>query len=320
MDNIMPTVSVIMNCLNCSKYLKEAIDSVFAQTYQDWEIIFFDDNSSDNSLEIAKSYGKNVKCFRSDQTYSLGQARNLAIEKSSGKYLAFLDCDDKWLPAKLQKQVNEFEKDESVGIVCSNAFLFNKNGEDFPHPDYLKTIPPQGLVFGELLKNYFLCLPTVAIRKEVLLSIGEWFDKRFSQIEEVDVFLRIAKNWKVAYIPEVLAKYRIHRDSWTYTHMSKSPEEKELLIEKFSKLYPNFKEDYKDEVAALQNQISYKRFYDLWSKGQAKKARAYFKPYLKFNKKLLPYIFSYVMPSSIFYSLVRIAIKIRLINKPAEFR
>ena len=87
----MPEVSVIMNCLNGERYLKEAVDSVFAQSFQDWEIIFWDNASTDSSPEIAQTYGDRVRYFRSDVTYSLGKERNLAISRASGEYMALLD-------------------------------------------------------------------------------------------------------------------------------------------------------------------------------------------------------------------------------------
>ena len=100
-----PKVSIIMNCLNGEQYLKQAMDSVFKQTYDDWEAIFFDNTSTDNSAAIAKSYGERVRYFKSQTTYPLGKARNLAINETKGEFIAFLDCDDIWLPQKLEKQV-----------------------------------------------------------------------------------------------------------------------------------------------------------------------------------------------------------------------
>ena len=88
------SVSIIMNCFNGEEFLVEAIDSVFNQTYTDWEIIFFDNASTDGSREIAKSYGSKLKYFRINKTVPLGEARNKAITNASGKYLAFLDCDE----------------------------------------------------------------------------------------------------------------------------------------------------------------------------------------------------------------------------------
>jgi glycosyltransferase involved in cell wall biosynthesis len=96
----MPKVSIIMNCWNCGKYLREALDSAFGQTYKDFEVIFWDNLSSDSSIEIAKQYP--VRFFSNTRPLPLGESRNLAIEQAASKYIAFLDCDDVWLPTKLE--------------------------------------------------------------------------------------------------------------------------------------------------------------------------------------------------------------------------
>ena len=97
-----PLVSIIMNCFNGEEFLCEAIDSVYAQSYTNWEIIFWDNASTDQTASIAKSYDKKLKYFRTSKTTSLGEARVAATKKARGKYLAFLDVDDKkyWLKPK----------------------------------------------------------------------------------------------------------------------------------------------------------------------------------------------------------------------------
>src|SRR3989304_6187690 len=106
----MARVSIIMNCLNCAKYLREAIDSIYAQTYKDWEIIFWDNASTDDSAVIAGNYDGRLRYFRDEEVVPLGKSRNLAMEKAGGEYIAFLDCDDKWMPEKLERQIPLFER------------------------------------------------------------------------------------------------------------------------------------------------------------------------------------------------------------------
>ena len=122
-----PLVSIIMNCLNGSKYLNEAIKSVLDQTYKNWEIIFFDNNSTDQSRSILQKYNeKRIKYFKSKVTHTLYKARNLAIKKSKGDLIAFLDVDDWWTKNKLKKQVNFFLTNKAVDVIYSNVFLFNE--------------------------------------------------------------------------------------------------------------------------------------------------------------------------------------------------
>jgi len=124
----MPEVSVIMNCLNCAKFLREAIDSVYAQNYQDWEIILWDNASTDNSADIAKSYDSKLRYFRGEHTIPLGYARNMALEKANGTYVAFLDCDDLWLPEKLETQIELLKKNPEVALVFSNSYVIDMSG------------------------------------------------------------------------------------------------------------------------------------------------------------------------------------------------
>ncbi|MFA6387273.1 MAG: glycosyltransferase [Candidatus Paceibacterota bacterium] len=293
-----------MNCLNCAEYLGEALDSVFSQTYKNWEIILWDNASMDNSAEIAKSYGERVKYFRSDKTYPLGRARNLAIEKATGRYVAFLDCDDIWLPEKLEKQISALSSDSEVGLVFSDAIYFNKKSKSFQL--YGKNKPPEGYVFGSLLKKWFLCLSTVVIKKETLSGLNEWFDARFNYIEDTDLFLRIAYDWKIAYVDDVLAKYRMHEESWTYKYYLFFPEEKEILVKKLLNLYPNLSKEYSCELKAMQAHINYEKFVLYWKKNERKRARQYLRPFIMSDKKLLlAYIFSYFFSFPFFMFLLR---------------
>lgn len=297
-----PIVSVIMNCFNGDKYLAEAIDSVFAQTYKNWEIIFWDNMSTDQSAKIAKSYDRKLRYFKGEEFLPLGAARNKAIEQARGEYIAFLDCDDIWLPQKLERQIPIFNNDLKVGLVFSDAIYFNQKGKFFRLYDKKK--PPEGYVFRQLLKNYFLCLPTVIIRKITLFGLSEWFDSRFNYIEEADLFLRIAHDWKLAYVNEILAKYRMHKGSWTFSHKHSFSNEGEILIGKLLNLYLNFSKEYNRELKVMKSQIGYEKFSLYWKNREKKKARQYLRPFLWLDKKLLlPYIFSYFFPFS-FYTFL----------------
>lgn len=210
-----PTVSVIMNCYNCSRYLKEAIDSVYNQTYSDWEIIFWDNVSTDNSAEIAKSYDSKLRYFRGDKNVLLGNARNLAINKAEGKYVAFLDCDDVWLPSKLQKQVSLFERNPDVKLVFSDCNVINSKRE-FMYRLFSLQQPYRGFVFNELLlSNNFIPLVTAIVERSVFDNVGI-FDSTYNIAEEYELFLRIAHKYALDYVDEPLAEYRVHDRNWSH--------------------------------------------------------------------------------------------------------
>ena len=122
-----PLVSIIVNCYNGEKYLAHTLDSILNQTYQNWEIIFWDNQSTDNSSGIFKSYkDSRFKYFYANEHTILGKARNLAIEKSKGDFIAFLDTDDTWDKNKLELQMGCFNSPE-VGVVYSNFWILKKD-------------------------------------------------------------------------------------------------------------------------------------------------------------------------------------------------
>jgi glycosyltransferase involved in cell wall biosynthesis len=288
-----PVVSVIMNCYNSAQYLAESIDSVYAQTFLDWEIIFFDNASTDESPTIARRYDERLKYFRHEQTVPLGHARNLALKKAQGKYIAFLDCDDLWMHYKLSSQVELFEKDSDLGLVFSDAYFFSKSGMSFRI--FPKREPPQGKIFGALLRRYFLPMPTIIIKRDVLDQVGGWFDERFHMVEDADLFMRIAYYFKVGYVHRVLAKRRMHENSWTFKKKELFPKEEEMLLDKFSSMWPSFTNEFSSEMMTMKAMIQYQYAVIKWEQGHNADARKHMKPYLSIVKKIyVPYIFSYL--------------------------
>ena len=139
-----PLVSIIMNGHNSDKFIEEAINSVLNQTYQNWELIFWDNNSSDNTRKKVETFNdKRIKYFFNNEYTALGEARNLAINKSSGELIAFLDCDDLWMPKKIDLQIPKFY-DPDIGIVISNTIFFNSNKKE---KVLYKKKPKEGYVF-----------------------------------------------------------------------------------------------------------------------------------------------------------------------------
>ena len=125
--NDQPLVSVIMNCFNGEVFMSEAIKTVLSQTYLNWELIFWDNQSKDRSAEIFKSFNdKRLKYYYSDKHTSLYNARNLAIKKSNWEFISFLDVDDLWEKNKLEQQMHFFSNPE-VDVVFSNLWITKKN-------------------------------------------------------------------------------------------------------------------------------------------------------------------------------------------------
>ena len=123
-------ISVIVNCYNGEKFLKNCINSILNQTYKNFEIIFLDNNSSDQSVKIIKEFASpKIKIFQNQNYLKLYEARNLAIKKSEGNFITFLDTDDWWDKDKLQKQLDEFLLNREISFTYSNFFNFFRKRE-----------------------------------------------------------------------------------------------------------------------------------------------------------------------------------------------
>lgn len=213
-----PKVSVIMNCFNCEKYLREAIDSVYAQTFGDWEIIFWDNASTDKSAEIAKSYDKRLRYFMSEETVPLGRARNMAVEKARADWVAFLDCDDLWLPEKLEKQVEiiEEEKGNNLGLVYGRSIYFKQNGESGESAKNYngKKLPEGSILENLLLEDNFIPILSTVILKEAYFSVGG-IPPDYRQAEDYYIFVAISSKYRVRAVQSICCKYRIHSSNIT---------------------------------------------------------------------------------------------------------
>lgn len=269
----MPLVSVIINCYNGETYLREALDSVFCQTFKDYEIIFWDNQSQDKSAEIALSYGDKVRYFLGAPFLSLGAARNKAVSKARGKYITFLDCDDIWLPNKLELQVQLMENKSDVDFLYTNYYQFNISTKK--KQTMLKKTQSTGHVFKDFFLDYPVALVTVMIRKRSWDHFAIKFDENLNLAEEYDAFLRFLINVKADYIKHPLAIYRVHSEMNSNKYFSKWPEEINYVITKITDRYPEFKNKYQNLLVCKQAELEYIHGRELLIRGDLKGARAF---------------------------------------------
>jgi len=223
-----PLVSIIMNCYNGEKYLRDSIESVLKQTYKNWELIFWDNQSNDNSAKIFKSYQDERFCyFYSLKHTTLYKARNLAIEKTNGEFLAFLDTDDLWDEEKLNIQIPYFENQE-VGLVYSNLWVIKKNINN--KKIYTKKKLPSGKIYDKLLESYNIGILTSVIRKIFFLDLDKKFDDNFMIIGDYDLFLRLSKISSFIGLQEPLAYYRLHGGNLSILNSDLEVHEYELWL------------------------------------------------------------------------------------------
>lgn len=297
----MPRVSVNIPCFNSEKYIAETIQSVLDQTFEDFEVIVVNDGSSDKTGEIVKSFSDPRIKYYAQENIGLSRTRNRQLELSSGEFIAFLDHDDIWMPQKLEKQIPLFEKNPNVGLVYCDTVFFQ--GKKDLYSVYSKEKPHRGRVFRELLSRYFLSMETVVIKRQALVGLDHWFDDALTMAEEMDLFLRIAYQWELDYVDEPLAKWRMHNESESHKHSYLIAREKEIILEKLSRLFPDFENQYAQEIKEQKKMIDYHWALSMWEKGDKAKAREYLRPYVFKEKKMLIAFLLSVFPYSFYRSL-----------------
>lgn len=205
---LMPKVSVIIPTHNRSELLRVAIQSVLNQTFEDFEIVVVDDASNDDTEDVVKGIGDNrIEYIRHETNRGEGGTRNTGVKNSKGEYIAFLDDDDEWLPAKLQKQVAilDHSSKEVGGVYCGWINFDGTTGRILCR----KLASKRGNIFPELLYEFNILPSSLMFRKACFEKVG-WFDESISSGLDHDMWLRIAKEFQIECIEEVLAKYRIH--------------------------------------------------------------------------------------------------------------
>tara|TARA_B110000211_G_scaffold141790_1_gene161940 strand:- start:7754 stop:8506 length:753 start_codon:yes stop_codon:yes gene_type:complete len=198
-----PLVSIIMPAYNAEKYISESIESVLAQSYQNWELLITDDRSIDNTQRIVEEYcinDKRIKLFINKENGGAGVARNNSIKEANGRFIAFLDSDDQWLPEKLNKQIN---------FMLKHNYAFTFTAYQKLEENVLKgTInPPNFTDYKKLLSsNVIGCLTAVY---DVNL-LGKKYMPLIRKRQDMGLWLSILKQIPKAYcIPDVLAIYRV---------------------------------------------------------------------------------------------------------------
>ena len=224
-----PLVSVVVNCLNSEKFLREALDSVYAQTYCNWEIVFWDNNSSDQSAVIAQSYDSKLRYFKADETTTLYTARNCALKRCSGAYIAFLDCDDIWLPRKLEKQVAL----ASLGnnIVYGGYDCIDIEGQKISENlNYLVS----GDITNSLFKRNSISIGCVFAKAEILKRAR--FDPYYDLLGDYDLWVKLSLTNKFAVVPEVVEHSREHSANISTTLSHKWVVERRYFYKKYLSL------------------------------------------------------------------------------------
>jgi len=214
-----PLVSVICLCYNHERFVEEALNSVFLQTYSELEIIVVDDFSSDQSREIIRNtIAPHPQVILLENKTNIGNCKsfNTAFQLSKGKYIIDFATDDVMYPHRIEQQVEAFEKlDKHYGVLFTNALNITEEGKQttFHYKDLSNV--PSGNVYKKILQKYFISPPTMMIRKSVLDELGG-YDESLAY-EDFDFWVRSARKYNYFYLNEALTKRRVS----SHSHSSK---------------------------------------------------------------------------------------------------
>lgn len=197
-----PEVSVIVPVFNGEKTIRRALDSVFAQTFANFEVIVVDDASSDRTVNLVEQYtDKRLTIIRSAENRGAAAARNKGIAVAAGRRIAFLDSDDAWKPNKLTRQVELLDRSSKPVSACATGYNIEKNGRRFAIA--LNLTPQQfhnDVLFGCTISPG----STLMVEREVFDTIGG-FDEAFKRLEDWDWLLRFSERYDMEFLPETLA-------------------------------------------------------------------------------------------------------------------
>ncbi len=210
----MPQISVILNIRNGAAFLREALDSVMAQSFADWQLIAWDDCSTDESAEIVRGYrDPRIFYYLSPEDTPLGKARDLAMRQAQGEWLAFLDQDDIWLPRKLEKQLALAAPD--VGIIYGRAVMFDAERGNLHDYDYAHEFQPlpEGDIFQQLFRDAcFIAMSSAMLRRAAVEEIGGIPDS-IRLVPDYYLYVAIAHRYRARAVQQVVCRYRTHPGS-----------------------------------------------------------------------------------------------------------
>ncbi len=206
-----PLISVVIPVHNAAPYLLQTLESVRAQVFQNYELIVVDDCSTDDSYAIASGFG-NVRCLRASNR-GAAAARNTGIREARGRYVAFLDADDLWLPDKLERQAARLLANSETAWVYSDANVFTSAGRVICRiGDRIRLY--KGYILQPLLLRSFIPSATPVVKRSALLDAGLFDEAGERRIgEDWSLWLRLAERWPIDLIDEPLALIRSHRQS-----------------------------------------------------------------------------------------------------------
>lgn len=272
----MPKVSVIMNCYNGAAFVRNAIESVYAQSFEDWEIIFWDNASTDDTAAIAKSFDSRLRYFRGVENVPLGHARRLAIAEAEGEWIGFLDSDDLWYADKLEKQMMALATCPAETVLCYAGVR-----EQLMDGTLIRDALPRsrsGDIFADQLVQFDINMVTPLLRRAKLEHFGLTFDDRIRASEEYNLFLRLLAKGPACVVNECLGIWNIRAGSLTDQSIDLWAAERLLTLQTLTEENPGIRKRYSAAFEAATSRAAYYEARSLVSRGDFRAAREALRP------------------------------------------
>ena len=209
-----PKITVLMPAYNTEKYIADSIDSILSQTFEDFELLIINDGSTDKSENIILSFNDpRIRYIKNEQNMGLTKVRNLGLELVRGEYIAMLDSDDIAHSTRLAKQVNFLDKNQTYGIIGTWVRLIDVNSRS-TDVKWKNNLLPEEIPPTMLLHN---CLSQSSVMLRASAIRDEKYREGYAPAEDYDLWVRIAKKWKIAILSEVLVDYRTNPNGQSKT-------------------------------------------------------------------------------------------------------
>jgi glycosyltransferase involved in cell wall biosynthesis len=264
-----PLVSVLVNCYNGERFVRHALDSIFAQTYQNWEMIFWDNQSTDQSAAIVRAYADpRVRYFYAPKHTNLAPARRFAVQQARGEYVCFLDCDDIYLPDNLEKKIAWMQRTQAAAAFGGVIYI---DEDGATHSRRMPRVR-SGMILESLLKQFDADISTLIVSRRVMTRLGINFSNDIVGSTEYDLLMQLAATEPCVVIPEYLAKLRRHRGSLTYSLIGDWANDRNYTLRQIRRRLPGIAQQYAEAFAEAYARADY--YHARWLVANGRRADA----------------------------------------------
>ena len=237
-----PRVSILLPTYNCERFIVDAIKSVLAQSFDDWELIVIDDGSTDNTSDIVREFSgtdNRIRYIKNEKNLGIQKSLNRGLKESKGEYIARIDDDDEWIDVgKIEKQVKFLDENPDYVLVGTGTIVVDASGNEM----YRFLAPAMDKnVRGRMLSMNCFTHSSVMFRKDAVLKLGGYGEsEEVRHVEDYDLWLRLGLVGKLANLPIYGVKFRIRRGALSESNKMEQFKKDLELARRFKDIYPNY--------------------------------------------------------------------------------